>query len=98
MPAPPREETQQEIAGNLLVTKGNITQILDAMEQDALLVRHKDGRCNRVFLTDEGRSLRERLVRNRKLPSRNRSRCSPTRSRRQLLRLLRKLDRSLATQ
>src|SRR5690349_5080003 len=33
--------TQQELAGKLLVTKGNITQILDAMERDNLIVRRK---------------------------------------------------------
>jgi DNA-binding MarR family transcriptional regulator len=50
--------SQQELADSLLVTKGNITQLLDAMETDGLVCRQKIGRTNRVYLTDRGRSLR----------------------------------------
>ena len=51
--------TQQELADRLLVTKGNICQLLDRMEQSDLLVRRQDGRANRVYLTAGG----SRLVR-----------------------------------
>jgi len=91
-------KTQQEIAESLLVTKGNITQLLDAMEKDALLVRHKDGRCNRVFLTDEGRSLRERLVSEQEGALAQSFSVLSDEEQATLLRLLRKLDQSLATQ
>lgn len=50
--------TQQELADVLLVTKGNITQLLDAMEADELVCRQRTGRTNRVYLTDRGRTLR----------------------------------------
>ncbi len=49
--------TQQELADRLLVTKGNVCQLLDRMEQSGLLVRKQDGRANRVYLTDAGRRL-----------------------------------------
>lgn len=54
--------TQQELADRLLVTKGNVCQLLDRMEQRGLLKRRQDGRANRLFLTDEGRALREQVV------------------------------------
>ena len=54
--------TQQQIADALLVTKGNITQLVDAMEADGLLVRRRDGRTKRIFLTTAGRRLRLELV------------------------------------
>jgi DNA-binding MarR family transcriptional regulator len=49
--------TQQELADRLLVTKGNICQLLDRMEQTGLLARRQDGRANRVYVTDDGRQL-----------------------------------------
>ncbi|HEV2123513.1 MAG TPA: MarR family transcriptional regulator [Chloroflexota bacterium] len=54
--------TQQELADALLVTKGNITQLLDALECEGLLRREKCGRVNRIHLTDEGRRLRDGAV------------------------------------
>jgi DNA-binding MarR family transcriptional regulator len=54
--------TQQELANRLLVTKGNVCQLLDRMEQRGLLVRHQDGRSNRLYLTDAGRALRAEVV------------------------------------
>ncbi|HEX8917749.1 MAG TPA: MarR family transcriptional regulator [Chloroflexota bacterium] len=86
---------QQELADSLLVTKGNICQLVDRMEQSGLLVRRQEGRANRLFLTEQGRSLFEQAVpRNEEnivalfsaLNSEEQS---------QLLHLLRKLDRSV---
>lgn len=54
--------TQQALADRLLVTKGNVCQLLDRMEQRGLLVRQQEGRANRLFLTDAGRTLREELI------------------------------------
>lgn len=54
--------TQQELADRLLVTKGNVCQLLDRMEQRGLLIRRQDGRANRLFLTEEGRALRDEVV------------------------------------
>jgi DNA-binding MarR family transcriptional regulator len=54
--------TQQELADALLVTKGNVCQLLDRMEQSGLLERHQDGRANRLALTPQGRRLLERVL------------------------------------
>ena len=48
---------QQDLADALLVTKGNVCQLLDRMEERGLLLRHQDGRRKRLFLTDKGRAL-----------------------------------------
>ncbi len=58
----PEGRTQQELAASLLVTKGNITQLLDAMEREGLVERRRDGRSKRIYLTERGRSLRGELV------------------------------------
>jgi DNA-binding MarR family transcriptional regulator len=49
--------TQQELADKLLVTKGNVTQLLDRMTTCGLLTRRQDGRANRLYLTEKGRHL-----------------------------------------
>jgi DNA-binding MarR family transcriptional regulator len=54
--------TQQELADALLVTKGNVCQLLDRMEQAGLLERRQDGRANRLALTPAGRALFERVL------------------------------------
>ncbi len=89
--------TQQELADALLVTKGNICQLLDSLERDGLLRRQKEGRANRVYLTSTGREIRERAM--------ERHICEISRSmsaldddeQRTLLTLLRKLERGLDT-
>src|SRR2546421_6346622 len=54
--------SQQELADALLVTKGNVCQLLDKMEGSGLLERRPDGRLNRLFLTDQGRRLYDEVV------------------------------------
>ena len=54
--------TQQELADSLLVTKGNVCQLLGKMEQRGWISRRQKGRTNRLFLTDEGRGLFEEVV------------------------------------
>ena len=54
--------TQQELADSLLVTKGNVTQLLDRVERRGLISRRREGRTNRLFLTDEGRRLFDEVV------------------------------------
>jgi DNA-binding MarR family transcriptional regulator len=49
--------SQQKLADALLVTKGNICQLLDKMEASGLLERRQEGRSNHVFLTDRGAAL-----------------------------------------
>jgi len=54
--------TQKELADRLVVTQGNVTQLLQKLEKRRLVVRPPSGRCNSVRLTAAGRSLRDRLV------------------------------------
>src|SRR5215468_10389732 len=54
--------TQQQLADQLLVTKGNICQLLDRMEARGLLERHQEGRANRIFLTEAGQTLWHQVV------------------------------------
>jgi DNA-binding MarR family transcriptional regulator len=54
--------TQQELADKLLVTKGNVCQLLDRMEASGVLCRRQQGRANRLYLTDSGRDLYRSVV------------------------------------
>src|SRR5262245_13622574 len=54
--------TQQELANALLVTKGNISQLLAKLEQDGLIVRRPQGRTNCLFLTERGQTLFDKVV------------------------------------
>src|SRR5258707_13131112 len=49
--------TQQELADRLLVTKGNISQLLDRLERRGLLKRCQEGRTNTLSLTEEGQQV-----------------------------------------
>lgn len=87
--------TQQELADRLLVTKGNISQLLDRMEKQGLLLRKQEGRTNSLALTEKGQQLFDQVV-----PSHEQlivQKLAPLSSQEamELLRLLRKLDRSL---
>jgi DNA-binding MarR family transcriptional regulator len=54
--------TQQELANRLLVTKGNISQLLDRLEELGLLKRAQERRKNNLVLTEEGQKLYDRIV------------------------------------
>ena len=87
--------SQQELANRLLVTKGNISQLIGKMERRGLIARHQQGRANALSLTPEGQRLFANVV-----PAQERSsppclaRLNPS-EQRTLLRLLRTLDHSL---
>src|SRR5438105_1032439 len=87
--------SQQELANALLVTKGNVCQLLDKMEGSGLLERRPDGRVNRLFLTDQGRSVHDEVVprHDAKLAAYFNS-LSPE-DQHNLLRLLRHVDRAM---
>jgi DNA-binding MarR family transcriptional regulator len=88
--------TQQELADALLVTKGNIVQLLDGMESDGLLVRRRSGRTNHIYLTDRGRALRQDVLAAHEANiARHLSVLSPD-EQQTLLGLLRTIDRSLS--
>src|SRR6478752_7087481 len=56
--------TQQELADALLVTKGNITQLLDRLEERRLIERRTEpGRRGKMlYLTDSGWNLNRQAV------------------------------------
>jgi len=87
--------TQQELADRLLVTKGNVCQLVDRLERAGLLARRPDGRANRLYLTDAGRALfREVVPEHEARLARLLSALTPE-EQAELHRLLRKLDRAL---
>jgi DNA-binding MarR family transcriptional regulator len=88
--------TQQELADALLVTKGNITQLLDKMESAGLLRRRQEGRVNRLCLTDAGHLLRNLVVPEQEACITAQFVALSPQERAQLHVLLRKLDRALA--
>ena len=87
--------TQQELADSLLVTKGNVCQLVDKLEDRGLISRRHEGRSNLLFLTDEGRRLFERLVPAHEALIAERFSLFTEREQTQLYELLRKLDRAL---
>lgn len=53
---------QQELADRLLVTKGNISQLIDRLAARGLIRRQQEGRASRLYLTDTGRDLMNEVV------------------------------------
>jgi len=87
--------TQQELADSLLVTKGNVCQLVHKLEDRGLISRHHEGRSNLLFLTDEGRRLFERIVPAHEALIAERFSIFTEREQTQLYELLRKFDRAL---
>lgn len=87
--------TQQELAEALLVTKGNISQLLAKMEQDSLVERRQEGRSNCLFLTAHGRALYSQIVPTQEAQIAALFVALSAKEQQELLRLLRKLDREL---
>lgn len=87
---------QQALADALLVTKGNVCQLLDRMEQRGLIVRQQEGRCKRLYLTEKGRALWEQAVPAQEQMIATRFTALTDDQQHALHALLRQLDRSLA--
>ncbi len=87
--------TQTDLADSLLVTKGNICQLLDRMECAGLLARRQEGRVNRLFLTDKGRTLFQEVVPLHEELIVQKLGVLDSEEQSQLLTLLRKLDHAL---
>ena len=87
--------TQQAVADSLLVTKGNVCQLLDKLEGRGLISRVQEGRTNRLFLTDEGRRLFGQIVPAHEAVIAERFSVLSEREQTQLHELLRKFDRAL---
>jgi len=86
---------QQELAESLLVTESNVCQLLDRMEGRGLILRRKEGRTNRLFLTDAGRRLFDEVVPAHEAMISELFSALSAREQEQLHELLRKLDRAL---
>lgn len=54
--------SQQQLAERLLVTKGNVSQLLSRLESRGLIYRQRDGRMLRLHLSDEGQRLHEQVM------------------------------------
>ena|SRR5215211_2041451 len=89
--------TQQELAAALLVTKGNISQLLNKMEQEGLVARRQEGRSNCLSLTDQGQALFQAVVPQQEVLITNLLAPLSLDEQRELMRLLRKLDHSIVT-
>ncbi len=89
--------TQQDVAAALLVTKGNVCQLVDRMERDGLVRRVPEGRSNKLFLTDRGKRLFVESVPAQELAIGGMFSALTRPEQLQLVTLLRKLDRSLAS-
>jgi DNA-binding MarR family transcriptional regulator len=86
--------SQLDLAQRLLVTQGNITQLLDKMESRGLIQRVPEGRTKRLYLTAEGRQLYSEVVPfHQDFIASQFSALTPD-EQRQLLHLLAKLDRA----
>src|SRR5689334_15111954 len=87
--------TQQELADRLLVTKGNISQLLDRLERRGLLKRCQEGRTNTLSLTEEGQQLYAQVVPAQEEMVAQHFSALTSQEVNQLLHLLRKLDRAI---
>lgn len=87
--------TQQDLADSLLVTKGNVCQLLDRMERGGLIERRQEGRANRLFLTDRGQQIFDQIVPAHEDVIAAQFAALSAEERARLLDLLRRLDRSL---
>ena len=54
--------SQQACADGMNVTKGNVTQHLDRLEEQDLVRRQKVGRTNHLYLTDSGQTLVDEIM------------------------------------
>jgi DNA-binding MarR family transcriptional regulator len=86
--------SQQALAQRLLVTQGNITQLLDKLERHGLVRRCPEGRTNRLVLTEAGRQMYDIAVPAHEDWQHARFEVLSTQEQYELLRLLAKLDRS----
>jgi DNA-binding MarR family transcriptional regulator len=86
---------QKELGASLLVTKGNVSHLVDQMEQRGLISRRQEGRTNRLYLTEEGRRLFEEVVPAHEDLVHQLMSALPEEEQAQLHELLRGLDRSL---
>ncbi len=86
---------QQELADRLLVTKGNISQLLDRLAARGLIRRQQEGRASRLYLTDTGRALMDGVAPSHEAFIAEQLRALAVPERAALLAMLRKIDHAL---
>lgn len=85
--------SQGELAETLLVTKGNVSQLVVKMEAEGLVERRADGRFQHLYLTDRGRTIHDEVVpRQEALLAASLDALSPD-EQKELVRLLRKWEK-----
>ena len=87
--------SQQELADRLLVTKGNISQLIGKMERRGLIARHQQGRAYALSLTPAGQQLFASVVPDQERYIAALFGALTSNEQRALLRLLRTLDHAL---
>lgn len=87
--------TQQELASELEVTKGNVAQLVEKLEQSGFLVREREGHANRLHLTEQGVSYAKQQLELQEQFIEQRMAALTVEEQAQLLTLLRKLDHQL---
>ncbi len=87
--------TQQELACDLEVTKGNISQMVSKLERDGLIRREQRGASNQLFLTEAGHRLLDEVLPDHDAFIEDRFAALTQEEQAQLRALLRKLERSL---
>jgi DNA-binding MarR family transcriptional regulator len=87
--------TQQELAEQLLVTKGNVSQLLSKLEQQGLVEKRAQGQAKHLYLTEKGRGLIEQIMPEHDAFVQERMSKLTNEELRQLNDLLRKLDKRL---
>src|SRR5215216_1261979 len=92
-----RGMTQQELADALLVTKGNISQLLSKLEQAGMITRRQEGRTNCLSLTAQGQAVFGEVVPQQEALIAELLTPLSDAEQRELLRLLRKLDQNITT-
>ncbi|WP_332694777.1 MarR family winged helix-turn-helix transcriptional regulator [Halalkalibacter lacteus] len=84
--------SQQELAEKLLVSKGNITQMLSKMEKLGLIKRKQEWRTKLISLTTQGEHLYEEVVPKQELFQASQFKTLDKEEQKQLLSLLKKLE------
>jgi DNA-binding MarR family transcriptional regulator len=88
--------TQQDLAAALLVTKGNISQLIGKLEQAGLIARRQDGRSNYLSLTERGQAKFDEVVPQQEANIADLLSPLSAAEQHELLRLLRKLDHGIS--
>ncbi|HUX14271.1 MAG TPA: MarR family winged helix-turn-helix transcriptional regulator [Spirochaetia bacterium] len=91
-----RGMTQQELADSLLVTKGNVSQLLGKLERRGWIKRRQEGRANCLSLTSAGREVFDRVVPEQEILVSSLLAPLTEGDQHELLSLLRKLDRAIS--